>query len=90
MTHKQLQDVIEHDFSDYKAQYAEHLARNPPTGRKPPRVNKDPDTLEFSEFKFIIEQKFDYLNKRNTKSGPTSPHDNIPIDIHRAARQQTH
>ena len=59
LTERQLQDVISHDFPLYKAQYLEWEKQNPSKSsmKKRPKL---PGRLDFDEFKFIVEVKYNY------------------------------
>lgn len=56
----QLRDVISHDFVAYKEQYKAFEDANPvPQGRR--RRPKKPDRLDFEEFKYILQTKYEHL-----------------------------
>ena len=81
LTERQLQDVISHDFPLYKAQYLEYEKTNPPKNnmRRRPKL---PGRLDFDEFKFIVEAKFNYQSQQTMKEKKVSVHSpkgNIPV-----------
>ena len=78
MNEKQLREVISHDFKATKAKYVEHLKKNLAKRSSRRRINDKPDKLDFEEFKFIIEQKYEMLS---SSSVPVSPHDNLSINL---------
>lgn len=60
LTEAQLREVISYDFAIYKEQYKAFEDANPlPPGRR--RRPKKPDRLDFEEFKFILQAKYEHL-----------------------------
>ena len=82
LTDKQLRDVISHDFPLYKAQYLEWEKNNPQQAKSKNvrRRPKLPGRLDFDEFRFIVEVKYNYQStaaKNNTATSQFNPQENI-------------
>ena len=85
LTEQQLRDVISFDLKAVKAQYQEHIEKNPPPTnpkRRSPRKS-DRNKLDFEEFRFMLDAKFAFLNKQSSaeNSNRTTPKD-ITNNIH--------